>query len=260
MANAEQNLLIYEQPLNERVRTLLRLELLYDEAQKAIQGDTVWHSRRAVDSLIAILGVLERGDLRTDLVQELERLITTLQRLENSPGVAQERLQETLGNARSLINELRAVRGQPGCELKADELLNSIIKRSGIAGGTCGFDLPTYQNWLSQAAAKRQAQLQAWLASFDPLRRSGQLLLSVLRDSAIPQQQWAERGNYQRTLERDVPYQLIRIGLPEGAHCFPEISGSKLFFTVRFLSQDDTRERPVQINDDVEFQLCCCVI
>ncbi len=258
--DAKRKMVIYEQPLNERVRTLLRLEFLYAEAQMAISGNSEWHSRRAVDSLIEILAVLSRGDLRTELVKELERLTITLQRLDGDPGVAQERLHAILSECQRLGEGLRAARGQPGIELKSDELLNSIVQRSGVAGGTCGFDLPAYQHWLQKPAEERRARLIQWFSTLDYLREAGQLLLTSLRDSTTLRPQQALRGVYQRNLERDVSYQLIRVALPADSPYFPEISGSKLFFTVRFLTQQDTSERPTKTDDDIEFRLACCVI
>lgn len=249
---------IYEQPLTERVRTLLRLELLYAEGAVAIAGDSEWHSRRAIENLVAILGVLSRGDLRSELIQELERLTTALQRLQDRSEIATERLHATLDRARGLTEELKASGGHPGRCLKNDELLASIIQRSNIAGGTCGFDLPGYQHWLLRPAAERQAQLRDWFGRFDLLQRSGDLLLTVLRESTLPQPRVAQGGNYQSTLERDIAYQLIRVVLPKGSPYYPEVSGSKLFFTVRFLTQPSTRERPAPATEDIDFAVACC--
>lgn len=255
-----EQLAIYEQPLTERIRTLLRLEFLFGEAATAIEGDSPWHSRRAIDSLIEILGVLGRGDLRSEAIQELERLTGNLQRLEGAPGVAPGPLQETLRESRRLIAELKEVRGHPGRDLKADELLGSIMQRTGIAGGTCGFDLPAYQHWLLRPAEERKAQLRTWFSSFDYLRDAGTLLLSVLRSGCELEPQQARGGMYQRNLERGTAYQMIRIALPADSPYFPEISGSKLFFTVRFLTHEATRERPAPAEHDVDFHVSCCVV
>jgi cell division protein ZapD len=249
----------YEQPLNERVRTLLRLEFLFQQAQHGIAGVSEWHSRQVVAALIDILGVLSaRGDVRAELIKELERLASTLGRLENSPGVDPDRLRPLLAECRRLAESMHSVRGLPGGELKDNELLTSVMQRAGIPGGTCGFDLPAYQHWLLKPAEERRAQLEAWMGSMKTLREATTLVLRLLRDSASPQPLVAKGGIFQQNIERGTACQLLRVLLPADAPYFAEVSGSKYFFTIRFLQQRQTRERPTQTTDDVEFLLSAC--
>jgi|SRR5690625_4507512 len=260
MAHAKQDkYAIYEQPLNERVRTLLRLEFLFKQAKSGMAGSSEWHSRQTMNSLLDILAVLSaRGDVRSELIKELQRMTMSLARLEDSPEVDQDRLQPILDECRRLTEDMRAVRGLPGTELKNDELLSSVMQRAGIPGGACGFDLPALQFWLQQPAEIRQAQLEAWMSTLDSLRQSTTLVLGMLRDSATPTSLIAPAGIYQQTPDKDLQTQLIRILLPIDSPCFAEISGSRYFFTIRFMQQADTAERPVQSTDDIEFQLCNC--
>lgn len=251
----------YEQPLNERVRTLLRLEFLFQQAQHGIEGDTEWHSRQVVASLLDILGVLSaRGDVRAELIKELERIAVTLGRLADSPGVDPQRLRSLLDECRRLADSMKSVRGLPGGELKDNELLNGVMQRAGIPGGTCGFDLPAYQHWLHKPGEERQAQLAAWMQSMDNLRQSTTLVLRMLRESATPRQLTATSGVFQQNLDRGTSYQLVRVLLPADSPYFAEISGSKYFFTIRFMQQPNTRERPTQTNEHVKFLLSCCAI
>ena len=46
---------IYEQPLNERVRTFLRLEHLFCQTDYTLRGFSVWDSRASLDSLVDTL-------------------------------------------------------------------------------------------------------------------------------------------------------------------------------------------------------------
>ena len=54
--------------------------------------------------------------------------------------------------------------------------------------------------------------------------------------------------------------QLVRVMLPRDSDLFPEISGGKHRFTVRFLHQPDFTARPQQTAADVEFAMQCCGI
>ena len=59
-------------------------------------------------------------------------------------------------------------------------------------------------------------------------------------------------------LDAQAPAQLVRVTLNGNAHLFPEISGHKNRFSIRFM---DTAEagRPVPWREDTSFTLTCCV-
>ena len=63
----------YEHPLNERVRTLMRLEDLFARAIFFATREDAPDHHAALLSLFEITDVAARADLKADLVQELER-------------------------------------------------------------------------------------------------------------------------------------------------------------------------------------------
>lgn len=252
--------ILFEHPLNERIRTLLRLEFLFAQGRFGLEGDSEWHSRTAIHALVDLVSLLSRGDLRSEIQKELERLTTTLERLQERPGVDGRRLEPVLQDCRSVSERLReAPPGIPGF-VKDNEFLGAIIQRSGILGGTCAFDLPGYHLWLQAPPAERRTHLERWFSGFQILGEGTRLILRLLRDSADPVTERAPGGGYQGTLDRATPYQMLRVSLPRGAICFPEISGSKHFCTIRFLEQPEAGERPRQVETDVEFILERCVV
>lgn len=250
----------FEQPLNERIRTLMRLEHLFAQARFAVSGETPWHSRLAVSTLGEILDIFGRGDLKTELIKELERVTSMLRRLEERPGVDTDRLHHVLDRCRTLTERLGGHTGQLGSLLRQDDLLSNIMQRSGIAGGTCAFDMPRYHRWLSRPAEARQQDLEAWFSSIDTVRDATETVLELLRDSAIPRECCARNGIYQRNLDKSTSYQLVRVDLPLDSRRFPEISGTKMFITVRFMEQVTTADRPHQADEDVNFVLQLCVL
>ena len=52
--------------------------------------------------------------------------------------------------------------------------------------------------------------------------------------------------------------QLIRLFLDNSLDVFPEISGGKHRFAVRFFRQPDTAGRPAQARELISFELQCC--
>lgn len=253
------NVVVYEQPLNERVRTLLRLAFLFRQATHRLRGTSTWDSRATLASLNEILDVLGRSDLKTELLKELERHQLGLGRLRAVAGVDQERLENILTELGRHQARLHGSTTQLGQVLRDNEFLASLRQRSNIAGGTCDFDLPGYHYWLQQAAEQRVQQLSEWLATLDEIRAPVDLLVNLIRESATPTREQAAAGFFQRALDTATPYQLIRVALPADAQYFAEISGGKHRFSVRFL-EPQGHARPRQVEHDVDFQLFCCAL
>lgn len=255
------NPVIYEQPLNERIRTLLRLEHLFQQAAYRLAGEhSVWDSRAALDSLLDVQSVLARNDVRSEVLKELERHATRLTAYERNPNVDTNALQEVLAELDAVIDRLHAIGGQIGQKLKTNEFLNSVRQRSSIAGGTCGFDLPAYHYWLQQPAAQRQQDLLGWHHEYDALRDAVYLILRIIRQSTPAKAHCAEAGYYQQSLDTSIPYQLLRVIMPADSPYFAEVSAGKHRFTIRFLQMPSMEQRPVQAEEDIDFHLSCCVL
>ena len=168
----QQETVVYEQPLNERVRALLRLEYLFERATFRMDGPSIWDSRASVEAIIDIMHIMSRTDLKTEIIQELERDAATLEALGAKRGVDLERLNELLGRIRDLLNDLRTGDSTPGQDLRQHELLSYVRQRSSIPAGTCSFDIPAYQHWLERPAETRVSDIRAWLSRFEPVQHA----------------------------------------------------------------------------------------
>jgi len=250
----------YEQPLNERVRTFLRLEHLFARAHYAQQGNSMWDSRAVLDCLFEIQHVFGRSDLRSELLKELERHSSNFTKLEQNPNVDNTTLNAILNEIDILIDRLHALDGQPGHSLRDNEFLSSIKQRSSIAGGNCDFDLPAYHQWLLYPDEIRQQDVASWLSEYTTVSDAIKLILKLVRESAPPKALIAETGFYQQSLDTSVHYQLIRVALPAEHICFAEISAGKHRFTIRFMQMPDKQQRPFQSKEDINFYLSCCVL
>lgn len=253
------NIVTYEQPLNERIRTFLRLEFLFQQASHGLQHQSPWDTRASLTNLIEILNVFGRTDLKTEVIKELERLTAILSRLETNPEVDNSKLNTIMDKIDLLVDRLHSFQGQVGQELKDNEFLTAIKQRSSIPGGTCDFDLPIYHFWLKHTAEERCAQLRRWLSAFDTFRTAIDLVLKLVRESSSTAHETANAGFYQQSLDTATPYQLIRVSVPLETPCFAEISGGKHRFTVRFMEMNGF-DRPSQTTRDVSFMLNCCAI
>ncbi|MFP5344754.1 MAG: cell division protein ZapD [Gammaproteobacteria bacterium] len=249
----------YEQPLSERIRTFLRLESLFLQANHTLPGASPWDSRATLSTLFEILNVMGRADLKGEMLKELERHGAALTRLEQVPEVDQQRLNQILDQLDAQVDRLHSVEGQLGQALRQNEFINSIRQRASIPGGTCDFDLPAYHFWLERPAADRLRDLQEWLNILGPVQSAVALLLKLIRESAAPCRECAQAGFLQKSLDPDIPCQLVRVAVPPSLSCYAEISGGKHRITVRFMEYVKDG-RAVQAAQDVKFDLYCCLI
>jgi len=257
-ADAAARVIAFEQPLNERMRNFLRLDFLYQQAVHHHTKSDPWSTRAAVGSLLEILAMTQRGDVRSEVLKELERQMAQLSSFSTRPGVDTQRLRVLLTKLHRMREELANVGALFMQRLRDSEFLNSIKHRSTIPGGTCEFDLPDYTHWLNQPDEIRGADFAHWLAVIRPLGDAVSELLWVTREQGRSRPEVAKGGVFHLTLDRDVPTQIIRISLPAGTDIYPEISGSHYRCSVRFLLWQDAEHRPVQTTEDVRFTLTAC--
>ena len=248
----------YEQPLSERMRTFLRLEFLYQQMLYNSEREADWATRATISTLLEVLAILSRGDVRSDVHKELDQQLGILQRFQSQPGVDGGRLDTLVHNLATSRDELSRIGTSFLQPLKDCDFLNAIKHRSAIPGGTCEFDLPEYSHWLRQPFDRRQQDMEVWLASIRPVCDAVTELLWLIRESAQPSEKMAINGMYQHNMQKDGNCHLLRVSLTGGNSLFPEISGSQHRFTVRFLEWSTIDSRAVQTGHDVPFQLSVC--
>jgi len=249
----------FEQPLNERVRTFLRLEHLFCQADYTLRGFSVWDTRATLSTLVDTLEILSRTDFKSELIKELDRQSTKLESLVNMPGVDTEQLETVLTQLKESESALHAISGQIGQSLREHDLLNSIKQRQTIPGGTCPIDSPALHLWLQKDPEQRIEQLEAWNASLSIVRKPVALLLGIIREASNAEKLVAPEGLYQQSLDSNTPIQLIRVAIEKRSPYFAEISAGKHRLTIRFLEPQAGR-RPLQAQQGINFELTCCVI
>ena len=247
----------YEHPLNERVRTLMRLEDLYRRVEYFSARGAEEDHHAALLSLFEITDVAARADLKTDILQELERQKQLLAPLRSNPAIETRVLEPLLAEIDRAAAELLAHTGKVGQHLRDNEWLMTIKQRAAIPGGVCEFDLPAYHYWLHLEPALRQRDLEAWIAPFLPVRNGLAIILRLLRDSGRATRQTAYHGVFQLMLTTSKVAQLLRLTLRRDLACVPEISANKYALNIRFIGVSGM-DRGTLYDRDVEFELVFC--
>jgi cell division protein ZapD len=247
----------YDYPCNERIRIMLRLEDLFAKLQFFSSAEHEFHHHAALLTLFQVLELIDRSDLKSDLLQELDRQKLLMETLRGNPVIAEDTLQNLLQDISEAIVGLRSMTGRIGQPLRENDWLMAVKQRAVIPGGACEFDVPSYHFWLGLPAETRQIDLQSWMEHLRPLETALRVILHILRGSGAPMVCQASQGGYQQMLSGAKPSQMLRVSLPEDTTCFPEISANKYAINIRFNSYEGT-QKARGCDQDFEFQLALC--
>jgi cell division protein ZapD len=245
----------YEQPLNERIRTLLRLEDLFNKVAFFSAKDEAIEHHSALVTLFEILDVTSRADMKSELLQELERQKQALEPMRRSPDILEGALNEVLSDIQTASHNMLST-GKIGEHMRENEWLMSIKQRMGIPGGVCEFDLPSYHYWLHLDPALRRNDLNEWLAPLLPLKNGFNIVLHLLRNSGKSFRCTAYRGVFQQMGSGRVAH-MLSLKVKENLPCVPEISANKYALNIRFVVSG-SRQKTRIYEEDVEFELTFC--
>jgi cell division protein ZapD len=250
-------LVLYEYPFNESIRTMLRLEHLFDRLGRLLPRDEAVDHHYALATLFEIMDVSSRADLKSDVLKDLERQRTQFNSYRGNPAIAEDALDDVIRRIDHAFDGLNTLAGKAGQSLNSNEWLMSIRSRISIPGGTCEFDLPAYYAWQQLDPARRRADLNGWVGTMMPLAEALKLVLALLRDSGVPHKVMSQGGQYQQSLPAGRVYQLLRLRIDPSQQLVPEISGHRLMVLVRLMRQDaEGRLRPAGADASFELTLC----
>ncbi len=247
----------YDYPFNERIRTFLRVEDLFAKVLYNIEAKHEYQHHNALLTLLQILDIVDRSELRSDLMQELSRQRMVMEALQGNPAIAPQKLAEILNEIDTATDALRTENTKLGQTLRTNEWLMSIKQRAGIPGGVCEFDLPSYHYWLGLGEDRRQQDLKTWLNPLVPMHNAIVIILRILRGSGSTTKLVAADGAYQQMLGGSKPAQMLKIDIPDNLTCFPEVSANKYAINIRFNILDFT-QKPQKYDEDVNFTLTLC--
>lgn len=242
---------LFEHPLNEKMRTWLRIEFLLEQLYANSQLSAIAPALTFFRTVSDLLDVLERGEIRTDLLKELERQQQKLLLWADVPGVDMARIHELRAELKETGSVLMSA-PRMGQALKEDRLIALVKQRLSIPGGCCSFDLPTLHIWLHMPQSQRDNDVQKWLASLTPLHNALTRVLDLIRQSGPFRNQISLNGFFQDNAE---DADLLRLRLSLEHQLYPQVSGHKTRYAIRFLPLDSEKGQvPARLN----FELACC--
>jgi cell division protein ZapD len=246
---------IYEFPLNEKVRTYLRLEQLFKQLEQGKTAVEDWQYINFLDCLFTLLDLSERIDLRNDVLKDIELHEKNLVIWSQHPNIDNDALQFALQKILRLRESLKSNK-KVGAELKEDRFLASVRQRFSIPGGTCSFDLPNLHYWLQQPNENKQQNINRWLQELLPIQQAMEITLSFLRERGRFALIQAEKGFYQGIAEDK--NELIRVLCATDNGYYPMLSGNKYRYAIRFTMFVPSVDGNASLDSIVEFKLASC--
>jgi cell division protein ZapD len=249
----------YEYPFNERIRTLLRLEDLFDRAISFTARESASDHDVAVRTLLDILDVAARADLKMDLIQELERQRQVLVAYRNNPNISESALSSVIQEVEVVSASLLSMAGKFGQPLRENEWLMAVKGRISIPGGLCEFDLPGYHFWLHRNVDRRRQNLQEWFQPLKPVHDALGIILRLLRSSGVAKEFLANNGQYHQAMTNGAGMQMALVSVDETQMFVPEVSANRFALNIRFVSAEqnaESRSKPTQTT--VPFRLTLC--
>lgn len=248
--------IVYEHPLEEKTRVYLRIEALLKQIEAGCQCVDTIRYPLFFGGLFNLLDLLERTDVRADLIKDLERREGRLQAYINHPAVDQERLKALHSDLQTILQAL--CEGHKfGYALRDNRFLANLRQRMGIMGGQCHHELPEFQRWLQQPEAARMNQAMRWFEQLAVLQHALHMELKMVREQTDFEPYVAENGSWQ---SNDEKLSLLRIRVDADLATYPLVSGHRQRFTIRFMQANGmqgTQER-IHFNESVPFQLARC--
>lgn len=252
--------IIYEQPLNELIRVSLRFEYLFNQIDSCLNVvDAERHVHTAVKLIVDLINLSDRPDLKSKISKEFNRYIMFFSRLQSSPEIQKETLNNTLQQLNELNNYFLNTQGKIAQELRNSDFFILLRQNIITPGGGSSMDTPQYFYWRNKTSQVHKEQIAIWLQAFEKIRAATKLLLNIVRNSSSPEAHIAQSGFYHENLDSQANCQLIRMALAKEIIVYPEVSLGKHRLVIRFVIPSLTA-RPIQTKEDVKFSLMKCII
>ena len=249
------NLVIYEHPLNEKLRSFMRVEHLFSQLASCRSFEHEFQQTGFFIALFALVELLERTDVRNDLTKELEKNEADLVKWSEHPDICNDALQVTLQKVVRLQDGLHSK--QRICTpLKEHPFLASLRQRFSIPGGHCPFDLPQLHYWQQLDKEQQQQQVQSWMSHLNALEQAVNMVMTFVRERGQFGSLKAPEGFYQ---DNTGNLELLRIQYTPAYGAFPTVSGNKYRYAIRFMQLcDESDTGRANVSQDIMFSLAKC--
>lgn len=249
-------MLVYEQPLHDLMRLMLRLEQMFDQLASTLEHDA---PKASIHALLGIRDLLSRSDFKTKLLRKQTDLIKYFNTLEDNPSVDEQEVEAVVQSLKRYFALLDA-KSQIGSELAEHPFFEQLYKHIATPGGPCIISMPIYRYWLNRPHQTRIEDIQAIISSIHYIKEITDFMLYLTRASGDFKTASFDQGIFEKSLmPGKTPIELIRVGFEENVDYIPEFSVDPRRLVIRLMSPDQFYQLS-STHHDQSFQIAICSI
>ncbi|MGQ8364785.1 cell division protein ZapD [Glaciecola sp. 1036] len=246
---------LYEFPLCEKVRNYLRLEQLFQQLKEARHAKTAHQHLYFFKTLFDLIELIERLDLRTDFVRDIDSQERNLVHWSQHPDIDKDALDRALKSLHKLLGEIKQI-NKLGSGIKEERFLSNIRQRFAIPGGVTSFDLPSLFCWIRQPQENKDQEIDRWISHLNLVEESVTLIMTFLR----------ERGRFETVIGKNGFYQgnvadkaeLIRVQCDNTQGYYPVLSGNTYRYGIKFMRLHPEAGTTGAVANNISFELARC--
>ncbi len=247
---------IYEEPVQEKVRKFLKIEYLFDKIYYFKSKEDKRENYNALLAFGELYEMLSRSDIKSELIREIETHNTYFNKIKDIPQsqADESKLNSVLEKQELLLQLIYNIESNYLEYLENDVLCKTIFKNcfSTLQPASIEF-------WLSRDIILRETQIDLWLEPILFIKKSIDFILEIIRKSGTFNDKLAEKGFFIEKLDPKKNILLIRVTLTSDLYYYPQISVGKQRLNIMFMSKDD-KNNLVRHQDDVPFILTACIL
>ena len=246
---------IYEHPITEHAKWLKKIEVTYSKIESLIKSRKQHVFANIIFLIIELETLVSGQENRIDIQKVLNKKKNFLVSLTSNPEVNYEILEKTLEELEEADKRLRYLEVPPGNNLQKDHFIQSIKCKYNIKGPLYDFELPHLNYWGHKETELQLDRIEFWLEDLIPIVKTAELILRISRKSGQKNICTAEFGFYQYVNEKQTNLDLMQIKVHPNLQEFPEITGNKHKFLIRFLEEKSTQLKPQLATKSIMFEL-----
>ncbi len=240
----------FDYPFNERIRSYLRLEHLFERFFFFALNDHDHLNEMSIFFLLHIIEISDRTDFKNSILKDLEKYNLFLSNLREHSDVSQHKLESMLFNIKNIFSNLTAIHGKLGQVFRDDNLLNTMRNRLSSFGHIVQSDIQLFHFWRKKPRKDRLEDLKIWAKLIEPMYQGLRITLQLLRDSGNYKNARTTSGEYKNLLDGRF-CQLMSIQIDSKYQVYPEIIVNKHVVWIQFFNQSGEKFT----GKDLDFQI-----
>jgi cell division protein ZapD len=249
------NYIIYEQPVAENIRNILKCEYLFEKFNSSLEQDNIWGIKSSIATLLETSDFVSRINLKIELLKELEKNILYINNLKDVNNDKLSDYEESIEKLKFVIDKINSIEENPSKSVIDNDFLMQIKSKIYLPAGDNFFDMPSYLNFLSSNKTQILDNINLWYSPFEYLFKASKLILSTRRKYSLFEKYTSSKSYFELKLNKDTYVDFIRIRLDKDINIYPNVSVSRQNINIIFKHATGNKRISKPIIENVDFNL-----